>query len=48
MFVGAGTSGRIAAAEAAELPGTFGLDRARVIARVAGGADEHATTTRTT
>ena len=28
MFVGAGTSGRIAAAEAAELPGTFGLDRA--------------------
>ena len=29
VFVGAGTSGRIAVAEAAELPGTFGLDRAR-------------------
>ena len=38
MFVGAGTSGRIAVAEAAELPGTFGLDRAVVLARVAGGA----------
>jgi N-acetylmuramic acid 6-phosphate etherase len=38
VFVGAGTSGRIAAAEAAELPGTFGLDRAAVVARVAGGA----------
>ena len=30
VFVGAGTSGRIAAAEAAELPGTFGLARDRV------------------
>jgi N-acetylmuramic acid 6-phosphate etherase len=39
VFVGAGTSGRIAVAEAAELPGTFGLDRSRVVARVAGGAD---------
>lgn len=39
VFVGAGTSGRIAVAEAAELPGTFGLDRARVLARVAGGPD---------
>lgn len=38
VFVGAGTSGRIAAAEASELPGTFGLDRARVVACVAGGA----------
>jgi N-acetylmuramic acid 6-phosphate etherase len=38
VFVGAGTSGRIAVAEAAELPGTFGLDRAVVLARVAGGA----------
>jgi N-acetylmuramic acid 6-phosphate etherase len=37
IFVGAGTSGRIAAAEAAELPGTFGIDRSRVIARIAGG-----------
>jgi N-acetylmuramic acid 6-phosphate etherase len=39
VFVGAGTSGRIAAAEAAELPGTFGLPRSRVGALVAGGAD---------
>lgn len=38
VFAGAGTSGRIAAAEAAELPGTFGLDRSRVVARVAGGS----------
>jgi N-acetylmuramic acid 6-phosphate etherase len=38
VFVGAGTSGRIAVAEAAELPGTFGLDRSVVQARVAGGA----------
>jgi N-acetylmuramic acid 6-phosphate etherase len=39
LFVGAGTSGRIAAAEAAELPGTFGLDRHRVGWRIAGGSD---------
>jgi N-acetylmuramic acid 6-phosphate etherase len=38
VFVGAGTSGRIASAEAAELPGTFGLARSAVVARVAGGA----------
>ncbi|MCW2658480.1 MAG: murQ [Jatrophihabitans sp.] len=38
VFVGAGTSGRIAVAEAAELPGTFGLPRSAVVARVAGGA----------
>jgi N-acetylmuramic acid 6-phosphate etherase len=38
VFVGAGTSGRIAAAEAAELPGTFGLERQRIVALVAGGA----------
>lgn len=37
VLVGAGTSGRLAMAEAAELPGTFGLDRARVEWRVAGG-----------
>ena len=37
VFVGAGTSGRIAHAEAAELPGTFGLPRERVVALVAGG-----------
>ncbi|MCW2491861.1 MAG: murQ [Frankiales bacterium] len=39
LFAGAGTSGRIAAAEAAELPGTFGLDRHRICWRVAGGSD---------
>jgi N-acetylmuramic acid 6-phosphate etherase len=38
-FAGAGTSGRIAVAEAAELPGTFGLPRDRVLACVAGGVD---------
>src|SRR6185437_16722694 len=37
LFVGAGTSGRLAVAEAAELPGTFGLDRKQVRAVVAGG-----------
>ncbi|UQX89420.1 N-acetylmuramic acid 6-phosphate etherase [Jatrophihabitans telluris] len=37
IFVGAGTSGRIAAAEAAELPGTFGLSRKQILCRVAGG-----------
>jgi N-acetylmuramic acid 6-phosphate etherase len=35
-FVGAGTSGRLAMVEAAELPGTFGLRDADVMARVAG------------
>ena len=38
VFAGAGTSGRIAVAEAAELPGTFGLERQRVLGYVAGGA----------
>ena len=38
LFAGAGTSGRLASAEAAELPGTFGLSRELVAARVAGGA----------
>ncbi|SDI76156.1 N-acetylmuramic acid 6-phosphate etherase [Frankineae bacterium MT45] len=38
ILAGAGTSGRIAVAEAAELPGTFGLRRTQVLARVAGGA----------
>jgi N-acetylmuramic acid 6-phosphate etherase len=39
LFTGAGTSGRLAVAEAAELPGTFGLDRDRVPARMAGGTE---------
>ncbi len=37
VFLGAGTSGRVAYGEAAELPGTFGIDPARSIGRVAGG-----------
>lgn len=36
VLVGAGTSGRVAAMEVAELPGTFGVDPARFAARVAG------------
>jgi N-acetylmuramic acid 6-phosphate etherase len=36
IFAGAGTSGRLAAAEAAELPGTFGIDAARCIPHIAG------------
>ena len=35
-FVGAGTSGRLALCEAAELPGTFGLDPSTILIRVAG------------
>lgn len=44
IFVGAGTSGRIAQAEAAELPGTFGLPPERVLACLAGAADGSAGT----
>ena len=36
VFLGAGTSGRVALSEAAEIPGTFGLDPARSIGRIAG------------
>jgi Predicted sugar phosphate isomerase len=36
IFTGAGTSGRLAAAEAAELPGTFGIDASRSLAVIAG------------
>jgi N-acetylmuramic acid 6-phosphate etherase len=35
-FVGAGTSGRLALCEAAELPGTFGLDPSTVLIGIAG------------
>jgi N-acetylmuramic acid 6-phosphate etherase len=38
-FAGAGTSGRVAFTEAAELPGTFGLADDRVVAIMAGGMD---------
>lgn len=37
IYVGAGTSGRLCAADAAEIPPTFGLPPGRVIALVAGG-----------
>ncbi len=37
VYVGAGTSGRIAAADAAEMPPTFGIDADRFIAVIAGG-----------
>ena len=39
IYVGAGTSGRIAATDAAEMPPTFGVADDRFIAIVAGGAD---------
>jgi N-acetylmuramic acid 6-phosphate etherase len=37
LLIGAGTSGRLAVLDAAELPPTFGIDPARVVARIAGG-----------
>jgi N-acetylmuramic acid 6-phosphate etherase len=37
IYVGAGTSGRLGALDAAELPPSFGLDPARAVAVVAGG-----------
>lgn len=38
LYAGAGTSGRLAALDAAELPPTFGTDPGLVVALVAGGA----------
>jgi len=38
VYAGAGTSGRLAAADAAECPPTFGVAPSRVVALVAGGA----------
>jgi N-acetylmuramic acid 6-phosphate etherase len=40
VLIGAGTSGRLAAMEAAELPGTYGLAPERVVARVAGAGPD--------
>lgn len=40
LFAGAGTSGRLALAEAAELPGTFGIAPERVGCALAGGLRE--------
>ena len=37
IYVGAGTSGRIATSDAAEMPPTFGIDSDRFVAIVAGG-----------
>jgi N-acetylmuramic acid 6-phosphate etherase len=37
IYVGAGTSGRVAAADAAEMPPTFGVTPSRFIALVSGG-----------
>ena len=37
LLLGAGTSGRLAVQEAAEVPGTYGIPAERVQARVAGG-----------
>ena len=39
IYVGAGTSGRLAVADAAECPPTFGVDYGTVVAVVAGGKD---------
>ncbi len=39
VYVGAGTSGRVAAMDAAEVPPTFGLPEGRVVAVLAGGND---------
>jgi N-acetylmuramic acid 6-phosphate etherase len=39
VFAGAGTSGRLGVLEAAECPPTFGTDRARIRALMAGGED---------
>ncbi|MCD2196623.1 N-acetylmuramic acid 6-phosphate etherase [Actinomycetospora endophytica] len=38
VYAGAGTSGRLAMQDAAELPPTFGIDSARALALLAGGA----------
>jgi len=40
IYVGAGTSGRIAALDAAEIPCTFGVPPNRVVAVLAGGLNE--------
>jgi N-acetylmuramic acid 6-phosphate etherase len=37
VYVGAGTSGRLGALDAAECPPTFGISRSRVLALIAGG-----------
>jgi len=39
IYVGAGTSGRVATMDAAEMPPTFGIDADRFVALIAGGPD---------
>jgi len=39
VYFGAGTSGRLAALDAAEIPPTFGVESGRVVAVMAGGAE---------
>lgn len=39
IYVGSGTSGRIALADAAEMPPTFGIDSSSFVALVSGGSD---------
>lgn len=39
IYVGAGTSGRVATMDAAEMPPTFGIEPGRFVALIAGGAD---------
>jgi len=41
IYLGAGAAGLIAAEDAAELPGTFGLDRRRITVILAGGDGAH-------
>ncbi|MFN8220376.1 MAG: N-acetylmuramic acid 6-phosphate etherase [Fimbriimonadales bacterium] len=41
IYVGSGTSGRVAAMDAAEMPPTFGLDPDRFVAIVSGGTEAH-------
>ena len=41
IYVGSGTSGRVAAMDAAEMPPTFGVDADRFVAIVSGGAEAH-------
>ncbi len=38
VYVGAGTSGRVATADAAEMPPTFGVEPGRFVALIAGGS----------
>jgi len=40
IYVGAGTSGRVAAMDAVEIPCTYGLSRDRVLAIIAGGVSD--------